>query len=399
MYATSHAPRVTRDDIQLAQKDYPLLKPLWDGSTSIGQGNGLQDLFLKGGLAVHIMPDRSRRIYVPSALIRKLVSHAHLIQNHAKASKAYQNSASGGRQGTGQTLGSEDTDTLVSVRNLAGLLHGQGKLAEAEALYRRALQGMEKTLGAMNPDTLALGSESTLGAEHPDTLVSVSNLAGLLHDRGKLAVLWTPNEALDRLQEGFKNPPKVDNKEAEENANVQIGDDLVEPEPGSLHRGTRLHGGLERPDQRLPVISGFKTHVAESKTGSVPMDIDEKSSPKSSVSEEVKGDLLDHKYSRLNPTGKLWFYDLQIPERIWDILLDSDFPFEFIGAPPYDKVTRGKKNKKMKPDSEARHNRTLSLARRLKALVICRVGGYYGNTSFADLSDLADHGKSREGLG
>ena len=83
MYATSHAPRVTRADIQSAQKEDPLLKPLWDGSTSIGQGNTL--LFLKGGLAVHIMPDRSRRIYVPEPLIRKLVSHAHLTQNHAKA--------------------------------------------------------------------------------------------------------------------------------------------------------------------------------------------------------------------------------------------------------------------------------------------------------------------------
>eukprot|EP00808_Paulinella_micropora_P016752 g59629.t1 len=69
-------------DIQSAQKEDPILKPLWDGSTSIGQGNTL--LFLKGGLAVHIMPDRSRRTYVPNPLIRKLVSHAHLMQNHAK---------------------------------------------------------------------------------------------------------------------------------------------------------------------------------------------------------------------------------------------------------------------------------------------------------------------------
>jgi len=82
MYATSHAPRVTRTDIQAAQKEDPILKPLWDGSTSIGQGNTL--LFLKGGLAVHIMSDRSRRIYIPTSLIRKLVSYAHLIQNHAK---------------------------------------------------------------------------------------------------------------------------------------------------------------------------------------------------------------------------------------------------------------------------------------------------------------------------
>ena len=39
-------------------------------------------------------------------------------------------------------------DTLTSVNNLAGLLQAQGKLDEAEPLYRRALAGREETLGA-----------------------------------------------------------------------------------------------------------------------------------------------------------------------------------------------------------------------------------------------------------
>eukprot|EP00808_Paulinella_micropora_P011958 g42040.t1 len=65
----------------------------------------------------------------------------------------------------------EHPDTLSSVYNLAYLLEKQGKLAEAEALYRRELQGCEKTLGA----------------EHPDTLSSVRNLARFLEQQGKLA--------------------------------------------------------------------------------------------------------------------------------------------------------------------------------------------------------------------
>ena len=53
-----------------------------------------------------------------------------------------------------------------------------GKLAEAEPLYRRALEGREQQLGA----------------KHPHTLTSVNNLVSLLHAQGKL----TKAEALFR---------------------------------------------------------------------------------------------------------------------------------------------------------------------------------------------------------
>ena len=46
-----------------------------------------------------------------------------------------------------------------------------GKLAEAEPLFRRALEGNERQLGA----------------QHPDTLKAVNNLAWLLKAQGKLA--------------------------------------------------------------------------------------------------------------------------------------------------------------------------------------------------------------------
>ena len=63
-----------------------------------------------------------------------------------------------------ETLGDRHADTLTSANNLAQLLHAQGKLAEAEPLMR---------------ETLRLQRE-TLGDRH------ASNLANLLQDQGKL---------------------------------------------------------------------------------------------------------------------------------------------------------------------------------------------------------------------
>ncbi|KAJ1637412.1 hypothetical protein T492DRAFT_586746 [Pavlovales sp. CCMP2436] len=92
-------------------------------------------------------------------------------------------------------------DTLTSVNNLAALIQAPGKLAEAEPLYRRALDEREKQLGASHPDTLTSGKlaeaeplyrcalagrEKQLGASHPSTLASVNNLGRLLKAQGKL---------------------------------------------------------------------------------------------------------------------------------------------------------------------------------------------------------------------
>eukprot|EP00808_Paulinella_micropora_P006529 g53356.t1 len=129
----------------------------------------------------------------------------------------------------------------------------------------------------------------------------------------------------------------------------------------------------EQSRQAIQRAGLLKTEDSEIKVGSIPMDTEEESSPEPTETEEVKRDRLDHKHSKLEPTGKLWLYgqdtggikwrqgsfylmkpnQKSIPERIWDILLDSDFPFEYIGAPPYDKVTRGKKCRKLKPEQEA----------------------------------------------
>jgi hypothetical protein len=65
-----------------------------------------------------------------------------------------------------EVLGVEHPDTLISVSNLALVLHGQGKYEAAEEMNRRALEKREKVLGM----------------EHPDTLTSVSNLAEVLRE-------------------------------------------------------------------------------------------------------------------------------------------------------------------------------------------------------------------------
>ena len=74
-------------------------------------------------------------------------------------------------EGRERQLGADHLATLGTVNNLAGLLQAQGKLAEAAPLHRRALDGFERRLGA----------------DHPHTLAAVINLAGLLHKQGKLA--------------------------------------------------------------------------------------------------------------------------------------------------------------------------------------------------------------------
>ena len=70
-----------------------------------------------------------------------------------------------------KTLGKEHPAVAIRYNNLAGLLEDQGKYAEAEPLYRRAIEIGEKTLGK----------------DHPDVARLYNNLASLLKDRGKFA--------------------------------------------------------------------------------------------------------------------------------------------------------------------------------------------------------------------
>ena len=49
--------------------------------------------------------------------------------------------------------GAEHTSTLDTVNNLGVLYTDQGKMAEAEAMCLRALQGYENAVGADHPKT------------------------------------------------------------------------------------------------------------------------------------------------------------------------------------------------------------------------------------------------------
>jgi tetratricopeptide (TPR) repeat protein len=74
-------------------------------------------------------------------------------------------------QGKEEALGPKHTSTVDTVNNLGLLYAHQGKLAEAEAMYSRALQGYEEALGP----------------KHTSTLQTVNNLGLLYADQGKLA--------------------------------------------------------------------------------------------------------------------------------------------------------------------------------------------------------------------
>ena len=101
----------------------------------------------------------------------------------------------------------------TSLNNLAGLYREQGKYAEAEPLYQRALKIDEKALGPDHPDVAirlnnlaelyrAQGKyaaaepllqralkiwEKALGPDHPDVAAILNNLAELYRDQGKHA--------------------------------------------------------------------------------------------------------------------------------------------------------------------------------------------------------------------
>jgi tetratricopeptide (TPR) repeat protein len=85
----------------------------------------------------------------------------------AKAEKMYQRAL----QGKEKALGADHTLALQTVNNLGLLYRNQGKLAEAEKMYQRALSGYERALGA----------------DHISTLETISNLGNFYNEQSKLA--------------------------------------------------------------------------------------------------------------------------------------------------------------------------------------------------------------------
>ncbi|KAI7770703.1 hypothetical protein LZL87_004490 [Fusarium oxysporum] len=129
---------------------------------------------------------------------RKLIPHAEMVQ------RWIQNTVGGWHIG--------DQLVIDSLANLGILYRDQGKLLEAEAMYKRALEGYEKALGQDHISTLNIinnlgvlyrdqgklleaeamykraieGYEKALGQDHISTLNTVNNLGALYVGQGKL---------------------------------------------------------------------------------------------------------------------------------------------------------------------------------------------------------------------
>jgi tetratricopeptide (TPR) repeat protein len=68
-------------------------------------------------------------------------------------------------------LGRDHIDVARSLNNLADLYQRQDRFADAEPIYKRALDIRERTVGA----------------DHPDTAASVNNLTSLYQAEGRTA--------------------------------------------------------------------------------------------------------------------------------------------------------------------------------------------------------------------
>jgi tetratricopeptide (TPR) repeat protein len=93
-----------------------------------------------------------------------------LYQNQGKLAEAeemYQRAL----KGYEKALGPDYIATLDTANNLGSLYQNQGKLAEAEEMYQQALKGYKKALGS----------------EHTSTLHAFNNLGSLYQNQGKLA--------------------------------------------------------------------------------------------------------------------------------------------------------------------------------------------------------------------
>ncbi|KAI9854152.1 MAG: hypothetical protein M1813_001359, partial [Trichoglossum hirsutum] len=117
----------------------------------------------------HVLNSRPKETYDTSYLLG-LHNLGSLYSDQGKLAEAeamYQRALAGYEK----ALGPEHTSTLSTVNNLGSLYKKQGKLAEAEAMYQRALAGYERALGP----------------EHTSALSTVHNLGSLYKKQGKLA--------------------------------------------------------------------------------------------------------------------------------------------------------------------------------------------------------------------
>ena len=79
----------------------------------------------------------------------------------------------------------DHSNTLTSVNNLALLFYAQDKLNEAEPLFRRELEGRERTLGPDHKTTLI--SVNNLKKQNYGRIVNIASVAGKEGNAGMLA--------------------------------------------------------------------------------------------------------------------------------------------------------------------------------------------------------------------
>ncbi|KIW99702.1 uncharacterized protein Z518_11115 [Rhinocladiella mackenziei CBS 650.93] len=135
-----------------------------------------QDRFCGHGLGDNIVLDRLEKVFTIALLLQQQIQLGEAEQMYRRALTGYE-----------KTLGAEHISTLGTVNNLGLLYTKQGKLSEAEQMYRRALAGMKKVLGV----------------DHLSTINTVNNLGLLYAEQSKL------NEAEQMYQRALTGYEKV----------------------------------------------------------------------------------------------------------------------------------------------------------------------------------------------
>jgi tetratricopeptide (TPR) repeat protein len=156
------------------------------------------------------MPNRSSRDY--STMQRRLFLHAEVSSRWVLSGEMERKAISRGPDKVDFDETKEKEITLVAIMLLGDFYADQGKLAEAEKMYERALREREEALGTRHPSTLETvsnlgniylnqgnlaeaekmfkralrGKEEVLGTKHTSTLDTVNNLGILYLDQGKL---------------------------------------------------------------------------------------------------------------------------------------------------------------------------------------------------------------------
>ncbi|KAK5010428.1 hypothetical protein LTR28_009983, partial [Elasticomyces elasticus] len=186
------------------------------------------------GMAV---PDESRRDY--RVMQRRLLPHADACYLLVLADKTKRRAGSHDTNGMNLQESEKNVTVLDAIHNLGLLYENQGKPAEAEQMFKRALQGRDEALGTKHTSTLdtvnnlgnlyriqgklaeaermyqrALqGKEETLSPKHASTLDTVNNLGILYINQGKLAEAEQMfKRALRGFEEalGSKHPSTLD---------------------------------------------------------------------------------------------------------------------------------------------------------------------------------------------